>query len=306
MAGGPHGSWTILETLRWTSAYFQEKGVSEPRVSAEVLLAHALRLSRLDLYLRYDQPLSPEELANFKALMVRRRAGEPTAYITGHKEFWSLDFKVTPGVLIPRPETETLVAAALEVVKEVLGGRGQGPTASAPSLKTPLLGLEVGVGSGAVVIALARELPEMSWVALDFSRAALEVARENARKHEVADRLQFLQADLLLALQPRARFALLVANLPYVRREEWEQLPRELHYEPKEALVGGEDGLALLRPLAREAHHYLRPKGWLALEVGPGQAPEVEEILRKSGEYDRLEAVLDYHGIQRVVRGRRA
>ena len=111
---GPQASWTILATLRWTTDYFRTKGVSEPRAAAEVLLAHTLSVSRLDLYLRYDQPLNPEELARFKALMVRRREGEPVAYLTGHREFWSLDIQVTPAVLIPRPETETLVAAALE------------------------------------------------------------------------------------------------------------------------------------------------------------------------------------------------
>jgi len=293
MAGAPQGSWTILETLRWTTAYLQEKGISEPRASAEVLLAHALGISRLDLYLRYDQPLSPEELANFKALVVRRRAGEPTAYITGHKEFWSLDFKVTPAVLIPRPETETLVQAVLEVLTK--------------NLKTENWGLEVGVGSGAVVIALARELPEMSWVALDLSRAALEVARDNARQHQMAPRLHLVQADLLSALRPKARFALLVANLPYVPDPVWQQLPGEIkEFEPQEALRGGEDGLALIRPLARQAHQHLEPGGWLALEVAEGQAQEVKALLEETGAYDRVETVRDYWGIERVVRARRA
>src|SRR4030042_905919 len=115
----PQASWTILATLRWTADYFRTKGVSEPRAAAEILLAHTLSVSRLDLYLRYDQPLTPEELARFKALVIRRRAGEPVAYLTGHREFWSLDIRVTPAVLIPRPETETLVAAALAAAKSV-------------------------------------------------------------------------------------------------------------------------------------------------------------------------------------------
>ena len=122
----PQGSWTILEILRWTADYFRDKGVSEPRASAEVLLAHVLGVSRLDLYLRYDQPLTPEELARFKALMVRRREGEPVAYLTGHREFWSLDFQVTPAVLIPRPETEMLVAAALEAARGSVGKKAHG------------------------------------------------------------------------------------------------------------------------------------------------------------------------------------
>ena len=242
MTAGPRDHWTILSLLRWTTDYFREKGVSEPRTSAEVLLAHALGLSRLDLYLRYDQPLSPEELARFKALVLRRRQGEPVAYLTGHKEFWSLDFQVGPGVLIPRPETEILVAASLEAAKEIMAGsrgRGQGRAAAASRLSEPsppalyeelggnfegrtgerrssAWGVEIGVGSGAVVVALAKELPQMNWLALDLSAAALAVARGNARRHAVADRLHFLQGDLLSAIKPEARFALVVANLPYV------------------------------------------------------------------------------------------
>ena len=163
---GPQASWTILAILRWTTDYFGAKGVPEPRASAEILLAHTLGVSRLDLYLRYDQPLNADELARFKALMVRRRDGEPVAYLTGHREFWSLDIQVTPAVLIPRPETETLVAAALEAAKDF--GEEDAGAGLKPAPTTPW-GLEVGVGSGAVVIALAKELPRMSWVGLDRS-----------------------------------------------------------------------------------------------------------------------------------------
>ena len=224
----PQASWTILAILRWTTDYFRTKGVSEPRPAAEILLAHTLGVSRLDLYLRYDQPLNGDELTRFKALVVRRREGEPVAYITGRREFWSLDIQVTPAVLIPRPETETLVAAALEAAKD-FGGGGEGRTAPPPSPEPPPptpyggdgegglkpaptmeaetslqdrgqkeepqktenskpktsrpWGLEVGVGSGAVVIALATELPRMTWVGLDRAGAALAVARANARRH---------------------------------------------------------------------------------------------------------------------------
>ncbi len=294
MAAPEPVSWTILELLRWSAHYFQEKAVAEPRASAEVLLAHALNLSRLDLYLRHDQPLTPEELARFKALVVRRRGGEPVAYITGHKEFWSLTFRVTPGVLIPRPETEFLVDGALQAARE-------------PDFpQEGAWGLEVGVGSGAVVIALARELPRTAWVAVDISPQALAVAQENARRHGVAERIHFLRADLLAGLRPGPSFALIVANLPYVTRAEWEVLPRDIReYEPKEALMGGEDGLDLLRPLARQAHDYLLPGGWLALEVGPGQASTISEVLRGTGAYARVEFIKDYLGIERVVRARR-
>jgi len=291
--------WTILEILRWTADYFRDKGVLEPRASAEVLLAHALGLSRLDLYLRYDQPLAPEELARFKALMVRRREGEPVAYLTGHKEFWSLDFQVAPGVLIPRPETEILVSAALESARETIGSASQ-------EGQPRLWGVEIGVGSGAVAVPLAQELPQLDWLALDLSAAALMVARDNARRHGVAERLHFVRGDLLSGLKPLPRFVLMVANLPYVPRAAWEQLPKDIRdFEPREALLGGEDGLDLIRLLVRQAHHYLPPGGRLALEVGAGQAGPVLELLHETKAYEQLESLADYQGVQRVVRGRR-
>jgi release factor glutamine methyltransferase len=327
---GPQASWTILAILRWTTDYFGAKGVPEPRASAEILLAHTLGVSRLALYLRYDQPLNADELARFKALMVRRREGEPVAYLTGHREFWSLDIQVTPAVLIPRPETETLVAAALEAAKDFGNGDVGAGLKPAPTRekrislndialkeappktenrkpKTPTLwGAEVGVGSGAVVIALAKELPRMTWVGLDRSGRALAVAGANARQHGVADRVHFLRSDLLAGLKPTAAFTLLVANLPYVPRAEWDRLPREIKaFEPPEALLGGEDGLDLIRPLIRQAPQYVRGGGWVFLEVGDRQAPRVASLVEATGAYDRIETVKDFSGIERVVRARR-
>ncbi len=291
-------AWTILKILRWTADYFQDHEVSEPRASAEVLLAHVLGLSRLDLYLRYEQPLTPEELARFKALMVRRRQGEPVAYLTGHREFWSLDFQVAPGVLIPRPETEILVEVGIEAAKKFC--------ATQDERQTGLWGLEFGVGSGALVVALAKELPQLDWLALDLSAAALVVARDNSRRHGVAGRVHLVRSDLASGLKPVPRFSIMVANLPYVPRAEWAQLPKEIRdFEPREALLGGEDGLDLIRLLARQAHRYLHPGGWLALEVGAGQAGPVMEMLKEIGAYEQLESLKDYQGIQRVVRGRR-
>jgi release factor glutamine methyltransferase len=310
----PPASWTILATLRWTADYFRTKGVSEPRAAAEILLAHTLSVSRLDLYLRYDQPLNPEELARFKALVIRRRAGEPVAYLTGHREFWSLDIRVTPAVLIPRPETEVLVAAALEAARfyeeNEAGRKGPGEDQPKTGNRKPetssFLGLEVGVGSGAVVIALATELPRMAWVGLDTSGGALAVARDNARRQAVLDRVHFLQSDLLAALRPTAAFALLLANLPYVPRAQWERLPREIKaFEPPGALLGGEDGLDLIRSLIRQAPQYVKGGGWVLLEVGDQQAQQVTALLQQSGAYDRIESIKDFSGMERVVRARR-
>jgi len=302
MSEASSAPWTILALLRWTTGYFEEKGVSEPRASAEILLAHTLGLSRLDLYLRHDQPLTPEELARFKVLIRRRRLGEPVAYLTGHKEFWSLDFLVTSATLIPRPETEVLVEAVLEAFR----GGGQLPQVPDPSPHKPLA-IDVGVGSGALVVALARELPDLGWLGVDVSAAALEVARENARRHGVAERIVFLRGDLLSPLRPGPWFNLIVANLPYVPRGEWERLSKEIKdYEPEGALLGGEDGLDLLKKLCQQAHVYLQAGGWLALEVGAGQAERVMGFLDEIKTYDILKAVKDYQDIPRVVLARRS
>lgn len=289
----PKAAWTILELLRWTTDYFGAKGVAEPRASAEVLLAHTLGISRLDLYLRYDQPLNPEELARFKALVVRRRDGAPVAYLTGHREFWSLDFQVTPAVLIPRPETETLVAATIEAVE-------------AGFKPAPTKGLEIGVGSGAVIVALATELPETDWIGVDLSAAALAVAKENARRHGVDDRLHFLNTDLVAGLKEQAAFDLLVANLPYVPRRDWEMLPKEIKdFEPQPALLGGEDGLDLIRLLIKQAHRYVKAGGWVVLEVGDRQAETVAALFAETGNYDKAEKIKDFSGIDRVVRAKK-
>ena len=164
----------------------------------------------------------------------------------------------------------------------------------------------MGVGSGAVVIALAKELPRMSWVGLDLSGPALAVARDNVRRHDVADRVHLLQSDLLAALKAEAAFVMLVANLPYVPRAEWERLPREIKaFEPSGALLGGEDGLDLIRPLIRQAHPWVKEGGWVLLEVGDKQASRVAALLEETGAYDRVETLKDFSGMDRVVRGRR-
>lgn len=306
MAAPP--TWTILAVLQWTTRYFQDKGVSEPRASAEVLLAHVLGVSRLELYLRHDQPLTPEELAAYKALIRRRVQGEPTAYLTGHKEFWSLDFLVTPATLIPRPETELLVESLLEVLKSKgpPGRASIAPETGPPEGANPPLGLEVGVGSGAVIIALARELPQWRWLGVELSAQALEVARTNAVRLGVAERVRFLQGNLFQALRPGPRFQAIAANLPYIPARDWESLPVEVRrYEPREALWGGEDGLALLQPFCQEAHQFLAPGGWLALEVGQGQAEGVRALLANTQAHEKITVLRDYQGIQRVVRARR-
>ncbi|MBM4285575.1 MAG: peptide chain release factor N(5)-glutamine methyltransferase [Deltaproteobacteria bacterium] len=352
MNATPPENWTILKILIWTTDYFRAKGASEPRASAEVLLAHTLGLTRLDLYLRHDQPLSEAERSRFRDLVRRRAAGAPVAYLTGHKEFYSLDFLVTPATLIPRPETEFLVDAAVEAGKRMSGdvARKARPLAPSPPLPPPalaepgegfsvregggnghrpespsprplpssstsfspsqdggvLMGMEIGVGSGAVVAALAKELPQFRWVGIDVSAEALGVARTNIRRHGLEDRIHLIRGNLLTALRPGPRTAIMVANLPYVPDREWEQLPREIRdFEPARALKGGPDGLDLIRPLIRQAPEFLAPGGRLVLEVGAGQAGPVREMLRGVGSYDEISTIRDYGRIERVVQARR-
>ncbi len=286
--------WTLLELLKEATGYLAQKGIPGPRLDAEILLAHALRCQRIELYLRHDQPLGSEELDRFRELIRRRSRREPVAYITGTKEFWSLPIRVTPQVLIPRPETELLVEVAL--------GEGR---AFAASLSGPVRVLEIGTGSGAVAIALAREGGDgFHLVATDRSGGALEVARANARELGVDHRIEFLEGDLLGPLDSqREPFSMIVSNPPYVPSREIPNLPPELReYEPSEALDGGNDGLDIIRRLLAEAGGRIANGGCLLLEVGAGQRPSIEEILEETPSWRHWRWHQDLAGTDRVLR----
>jgi len=277
--------WTVLKLLRWTADYFAGRGLDAPRLDAELLLAATLGLDRVGLYVNFERPLQADELAAYRE-RVRRRAGrEPLAYILGQAEFWSLPLKVTPEVLIPRPETELLVEEALPR----LTGRQQV--------------LDVGTGSGALAIALAHERQELLVTAIDVSPAALAVAADNARSNGVAERIRFAQHDL--GLLPPGPFDLIVANPPYVPSGELAALMPEVRdFEPQLALDGGIDGLDAYRALARQAGVVLTAAGWLLVEVGSGQAPAVQELFAGAG-LKEIFVSRDLAGIERVVGGRR-
>jgi len=277
--------WTVLKLLRWTADYFAGRGLDAPRLDAELLLAATLGLDRVGLYVNFERPLQADELAAYRE-RVRRRAGrEPLAYILGQAEFWSLPLKVTPEVLIPRPETELLVEEALPR----LSGRQQV--------------LDVGTGSGALAIALAHERQELLVTAIDVSPAALAVAADNARSNGVAERIRFAQHDL--GLLPPGPFDLIVANPPYVPSGELAALMPEVRdFEPQLALDGGIDGLDAYRALARQAGVVLTAAGWLLVEVGSGQAPAVQELFAGAG-LKEIFVSRDLAGIERVVGGRR-
>jgi len=265
---GEQPSWTIIELLRWTKDHFEAKGLETPRLDAELLLAHALGCDRLRLYIEFEKPVTPEERARFRAL-VRRRAEErvPVAYLTGVREFWSLALAVTPDVLIPRPDTETLIDA---VLSRVLGRDGE------------LSVLDLGTGSGAIALALASELPAAQLTATDLSTAALAVARKNAEALGLEGRVRFLAGDGFAPVAGE-RFDAIVSNPPYVAEADAAGLAAELRHEPALALFAPGDGTALLRRIAAEAGAHLRPGGLLAVELAPAQARAVRECLLAAG-----------------------
>lgn len=288
-ADGRSPRWTVLELLRWTTGHFASRGIETPRLDAECLLAFALGVDRMQLYLDFEKPVTPAERDVFREL-VRLRGSErrPVAQLVGRKEFWSLPLRVTPAVLVPRPETEVLVEAALGLL---------------PDAEAPARVLDVGTGSGAVALAIAQERPRAALVATDISAAALEIARRNADELHMADRIRFAQGSLFEPVGDE-RFDLIVSNPPYLAEGERGALAPELAHEPAEALFGGADGLAVLRELARGAGARLAPGGGAAFEVSPEQADRVADWCREAGLLG-VAQIRDLAGRPRVVAARR-
>ena len=278
--------WTVLDLLRWTTQHFTERGIDTPRLDAECLLAHALGSDRLRLYLEFDKPVVERERAVFRGL-VRARANErvPVAQLTGVREFWSLPLRVSRDVLIPRPDTETLVSAALDLL----------PDAAAPARV-----LDLGTGTGAVALALAHERPRAAIFASDRSRGALRIAQQNAETLGMAARIYFLRGDWTASIS--GAFDCVVANPPYLADAERAGLAPELAHEPAAALFAGPTGLEALERLCREVPARLSPGGGLAFELAPGQAKQVSAWLEQSGLVTAVQR--DLAGRARVVTGR--
>jgi release factor glutamine methyltransferase len=284
-----NSEWTVLQVLQWANGYLKKREIESPRAAAEILLAHALGTDRVYLYMHHDQPLEKPELALFKTFIQRRLQGEPVAYIVGHKGFWSLDLSVTPAVLIPRPETERLVEAALAW----LAGRVSEPAADI---------MDLGTGSGAVVLAMAAEAGGHRLVASDVSPEAVAIARRNAVTAGVAGRVRFFVGDWLRALRRGPIFDLIVSNPPYVATDEWLRLqPEIVRYEPRLALDGDADGLRCYRAIIETAHQHLKPGGALMMEIGCSQREAVRRIAEGSGGYEAFSCFKDYGGHDRVV-----
>ncbi len=279
-------TWTIRRLLQWCTPWLSQKGCDSPRLDGELLLAEVLNLERITLYLDPDRPLTAPELAAFKALVKRRAQREPVALILGRRDFWQHTFKVAPGVLIPRPETEGLLEAVIE---------------HHPDRQAGLTMLEIGVGSGAVLCSLLAEYPRARGVGSDISATALTISRENAVRIAVSDRLRLLSGDLTAPLAVGERFDLIVSNPPYIASPVLKTLaPEVARWEPIAALDGGGDGLAVLRRLAAECAGFLQPGGLLALEIGHDQAEAVSGLLAAAG-YESITVRPDYGGQPRIV-----
>ena len=276
--------WTIGALLQWTQEYFAQKGIDEPRLDAEILLAHVMQQERIYLYAHYDEPLEAAELAAFRELVKKRATRLSVAHLLGTRSFMGMDFTVNEDVLIPRPETEVLVEKVVAY----------------QSVDTPLSILDIGTGSGAIILSLLKYLPKASGVAVDISAKALAVAEKNGINLALDDRVQWLESDLFDNL-PAQRFDWLVSNPPYLSQQDMDTLQPEVAHDPANALFGGTDGLDFYRRIASAAWQYLKPGGHCALEIGAGQAPAVTEIFAADGHYELDQIYTDYGKIERVM-----
>lgn len=283
-----NGVWTIGKIINWTKQYFEARGIENPRLDAELLLCDVLKCERIRLYVDFDCPLSKEELSIFKGYVQRRGNQEPLAYILGEKAFMRNSFKVTPDTLIPRPETELLVESILKAVPLLF------PNAECPKL------LDIGTGSGAIIVSLLDYLPEAKGVGVDISVGALTVARENAERIGVLPRAGFVRSDLFSRVPGDKLFDVIVSNPPYIPTKVIPTLAQDVQKEPITALDGGEDGLELYRRIIAEAPAHLAETGLLALEIGIDESEAVMAMCRKAG-FKYVAVRKDYADIDRMV-----
>lgn len=276
--------WTIGALLQWTAGFFKEKGVDTPRLDAEILLGSVLHKERIYLYAHYDEPVNPDELAKFRDMVKKRAMRLSVAHILGTQPFMGLDFKVTRDVLVPRPETEMLVETVLDRTAK----------------DEPIHILDIGTGSGAIIVSLAHYLPQCQGTGVDISQEALDIAMENGQALDVDDRLTWLKSDLFAAVPPFS-YDWLVSNPPYLTRADMAHLQPEVTYDPKGALYGGPDGLDIYRRLAAESPAYVKAGGHCAVEIGAGQAADVIAIFTAGGAYIHEETIEDYGHIERVL-----
>ena len=305
--------WTVGRLLQWTADYLKGHGSESPRLDAEVLLAEVLGCERIQLYATFEDVPGEQQRGAFRELVRRRAEGTPVAYLVGRREFYSLSFRVTPDVLIPRPETELLVVAVLDLAKgkEGAGGRGQGSESASQQSTinhqhSAISLADVGTGSGVIAVCLAKHLPVARVTAIDISPAALAVARENAKQHGVADRIEFVESDLFAAVAADRRFDFVVSNPPYVSAVEMEKLAPDVRkFEPKAALLAGAKGTEVIERLIPQAAERLRPGGHLLMEVSPMIHDAVRALISSDGRFELVPTIKDIARLPRVVQARR-
>jgi release factor glutamine methyltransferase len=287
--------WTIKEILHTTASLLKDKGIDSPRLCAEVLLSYQLKKSRVELYLAFDRPLSSNEIAGYRSLLKRRLDREPLQYITGHQEFWALEFSVSPAVLIPRQETELLVEEAVNLKKNNLLKSDQ------PSI------LDLGTGSGAITVSLAKAIENAVIWASDISFEALAVAKVNAKHHGVEKKIKFCQGDLWQPFSGSSDlFDMIVSNPPYIPSEVLKTLPAEIrYYEPLVALEGYENGMRFIKKIIEESEYYLKPGGWLLIEMDPDQTEKALYLINKTGAFNHKERMLDYQKKYRLIKAQK-
>lgn len=286
--------WTIQKLLNWMTAYFTQKQLDSPRLSAELLLCHVLGLQRIELYTLHDRVVQQPQLGQLRDLVKRAAEHEPIAYLVGRCEFYSLSLKITPDCLIPRPETELLVEKAVEFLRR---------------RPAPRQALDLGTGSGCIAVALAKNCKDLRLTAVDISEAALAVAAENIRRYNLEDSARLLCGNLyepLIEELDRPSFDLIVSNPPYVSDAEYEKLaPNVKNYEPKQALCGGPDGLEFHRRILEQAGRFLKPHGAVMLEIGYEQGPTVKKMFEECGLFACVEIHKDLAQKDRIAIGRR-
>jgi release factor glutamine methyltransferase len=286
--------WTVGRLLTWTIEYLGKHGAENPRLDAEVLLAHARGSRRIDLYAAYGEVADEKTRSEFRELVRRRAAGTPVAYLVGHREFYSLDFEVTPDVLIPRPETEHLVIALLDHVK------GQATSGATHEIA------DVGTGSGIIAVCAAKYLPRSHVTAIDISPAALAVARRNAERHGVAHRIEFVESNLFMNVPADRPFDYILSNPPYVSTSEMAELAKDVReHEPMAALDAGERGTSVIVPLVEQSAARLKPGGALLIEISPMLADEVERLIGSTPGLRLGGTIRDLAGHPRVVQATR-
>lgn len=282
--------WTVMRLLEWTTDFFRKKGSESPRLDAEILLAHARGCQRIELYTSFDQVPEEEQRVAFRELVRRRGEGAPVAQLVGYREFYSISIRVDENVLVPRPETEHLVIEAIDQIKGRMSDRPN-PTV-----------LDIGTGSGAIAVAIAKSLPKTQVTAVDISLTALDIAKWNIENLQLSDRVTLLQSDLFDGLEPDQTFDVICSNPPYISQSEYDELPTTVReFEPRGALLSGPDGTEIIARLLTDSVHRLNDDGQLIIELSPMIAGVCKTLAEQNGGYKEIHLIKDLAGHERIL-----